>query len=123
MKPVAAIAFALLILVQPLYNLGVLANYYIDYNYIAEVLCINQDKPELQCNGMCQVKQQLAEHSDNTSEGLQLINKAEQTFLAYSPVYFPLALAQSGNPTFTVVLNLGQPQKYSGAIFHPPSLA
>lgn len=34
--------------------------YIIDYDYIVEVLCINKEEPELQCNGKCHLKKQLA---------------------------------------------------------------
>lgn len=34
--------------------------YFIDYDYIVEVLCINKEEPEIQCNGKCHLKKQLA---------------------------------------------------------------
>ncbi|MGO3708409.1 MAG: hypothetical protein ACTJGD_12010 [Mesonia hippocampi] len=37
--------------------------YAFNYDYIAEVLCINKDKPELDCNGKCYLMQQLAKSS------------------------------------------------------------
>lgn len=34
--------------------------YIVDYDYIVEVLCINKEEPELQCNGKCHLKKRLA---------------------------------------------------------------
>ena len=45
--------------------------YFINYDYIVEVLCINKDKPELECDGKCYLKEQLSESSiikNDTSE-------------------------------------------------------
>lgn len=45
--------------------------YFINYDYIVEVLCINTDEPELECDGKCYLKDQLSASSiiqNNTSE-------------------------------------------------------
>lgn len=39
-------------------------DYLIDYEYISTVLCINKDKPELECNGKCFLMQELAKVAD-----------------------------------------------------------
>ncbi len=36
--------------------------------FIAKVLCINKDKPELKCNGKCHLKKQVKENSDKEQE-------------------------------------------------------
>lgn len=36
-------------------------DYFINYDYIAEVLCINKEKPQSTCNGKCYLKQQIKE--------------------------------------------------------------
>ncbi len=42
---------------------------YVDYmlnqGYIANFLCINKDKPELQCNGKCHLVKQLEKQQEN----------------------------------------------------------
>lgn len=38
--------------------------YAVNYDYIANVLCINKAKPELKCNGKCHLMQELAKASD-----------------------------------------------------------
>ena len=51
----------LILLVKPI--LPVL-EYVVNYEYISKVLCINKDKPKLQCNGKCHLMKELAKASD-----------------------------------------------------------
>lgn len=41
-----------------------LVDYFINYGYIVAELCVNRDKPELECNGKCYLTEQLAEASE-----------------------------------------------------------
>ena len=43
-------------LVKPLWPV---MEYVVNYDYIANVLCENKDKPQLQCNGKCYLAKQL----------------------------------------------------------------
>ena len=45
-----------------------LIEYYAERDYFANVLCINKDKPELQCNGQCILMQKLRKASGETQE-------------------------------------------------------
>ncbi|MGB0199173.1 MAG: hypothetical protein ACPF80_03965 [Flavobacteriaceae bacterium] len=36
-------------------------DYYINFDYITEVLCINKDKPQTSCQGTCYLKDQIQE--------------------------------------------------------------
>lgn len=56
---------ALFILLRPF---SPYAEYVLNYEYISEVLCINKDKPELNCEGKCYLMQSLAEASADDSE-------------------------------------------------------
>ena len=42
--------------------------YFIDFEYISEVLCINKDKPMSTCNGKCYLTQQLKETQDSKNK-------------------------------------------------------
>jgi hypothetical protein len=41
--------------------------YVVNYDYIVETLCINKDKPELNCNGKCYLSKELAKTNDTES--------------------------------------------------------
>lgn len=36
----------------------------LNQEYIAKVLCINKDLPEMKCNGCCQLKKELSQHEN-----------------------------------------------------------
>lgn len=40
-------------------RLGIVAGWWLNQDYIAQVLCINRDKPQLKCNGKCHLRKQL----------------------------------------------------------------
>ena len=68
MRPLAAI-FLLTVFASALLRPVVpYLEYWTNYDYIAEVLCINQDKPEMQCNGQCHLSQQLEKAADQSDE-------------------------------------------------------
>jgi hypothetical protein len=52
---------ALVMLLKPILPV---ADYIINYDYISKVLCENKAKPELKCNGKCQLMKELAKASE-----------------------------------------------------------
>ena len=96
--------------------------YALNHDYIAEVLCINKKKPELNCDGKCYLMQQLKKQQ-----------KGEQTPLKISMENYPIG--------FVNILNIEHrksiiPHKkpiflyyvlyyfnYNDSAFHPPELA
>jgi len=46
-------------LFSQLYNSAITAMYQLNYDYYSTVLCENQDKPELHCDGQCYFSKQL----------------------------------------------------------------
>ncbi len=46
--------------------------YVINYDYIAKVLCINKDKPELSCNGKCQLMKKLEQQQQDDFNSLRI---------------------------------------------------
>jgi hypothetical protein len=40
-------------------KVGILSNYLVQYKYYVDVLCENKNKPELKCNGKCQLAKEL----------------------------------------------------------------
>ena len=42
--------------------------YELNKKYIAEVLCVNKDKPEMHCNGKCHLKKQLKKANGATEQ-------------------------------------------------------
>lgn len=59
LKPVSLLISTFIIL-QSILGLGVMAWFEINETYILENLCVNRDKPEMQCNGSCVMKDKLS---------------------------------------------------------------
>ncbi len=49
-------------------NSMLLVNYEVQKSYYTNVLCVNQDKPDLKCNGKCHLSKQLAQDDQKESE-------------------------------------------------------
>ena len=46
--------------------------YVLNQDYIAEFLCINKDKPKLQCNGKCHLVKEIEKQQENESHALRV---------------------------------------------------
>lgn len=58
-----------------------IVEYVADYDYIANVLCINKSKPELHCNGKCYLSKELAKTNDTDSSPLSKTKNSGQKLL------------------------------------------
>lgn len=102
----------------------VMFEFYLNQDFIAKNLCINRDKPQMQCNGKCHLKKQLTaeerkeqenpeRRTDNKSEifyaNADLINNITPTVSTVSIHYY--------NPA-----SIGTPIDRVSTIFHPPGV-
>jgi len=62
------IFFYLLYLLAMVRPLVPIMEYYANYDYIANVLCENRDKPYLECNGKCYLEKQIAKTNHNSHD-------------------------------------------------------
>ncbi len=46
--------------------------YFLNQDYIAEFLCINKEKPELECNGKCHLVKAIEKQQENDSSLLRI---------------------------------------------------
>ncbi len=100
----------------------VLADYCINKDFIANVLCINKDKPSLHCEGKCHLKKQLEEEekkeqapfsSKEDKHEIQLF--AEKKDILY---FFPASVAgQEISPYEAPVSG-----RHLHSVFHPPKV-
>lgn len=114
---------ALLILLKPIFPV---LEYAVRYDYISKVLCINKDKPKLQCNGKCHLMKELAKASENdspissnkkiTSHEVEVLFFQEINPFNVLPVYFQKTEKINSNYS-----NLYS-HRISCAVFHPPTV-
>lgn len=119
-------SIAILILVsfvsQTFGSMLVLANYYTNKAAFIQK-CINKAKPQLQCNGKCQMMKKMGEQEKKEKDQLekksalkQLTLSTKSYYYTYTFTVFTLPVIQIGTETNWLIANIGK------SIFHPPSL-
>ncbi len=98
-----------------------LFEYVVNQDYIAEFLCVNKDKPMLNCNGKCFLSAQLAKENEEKKQNLPAINLQEYPigFIVILNIPFRKQIILPDN--FFSYINLYKPLFFQH-IFHPPSL-
>lgn len=118
--------FLLFSLQLPLFNKwGSVAYYQINRDYIAENLCVNRDKPMLNCNGQCYLAKKLkaAEEKEqkSNSERLEKMPEVVLSFQAIQPVFstrFTASELVENHFTSTEFF----PNSADKGFFHPPQV-
>jgi len=64
-----------------------IVDYISNYKYYSEVLCINKEKPELDCKGQCVLMQKISKKADKENPFNKIIISAEEEI----PEILPLA--------------------------------
>ncbi len=95
--------------------------YVIDKDYITKFLCINQDKPELECEGKCHLIKQLKKQEERTPVGLTVSMKEYPVGFVkiYSKKAKKQLLALKDKELFFYPSNYTF--LYTADIFHPPT--
>lgn len=97
--------------------------YFVQFNYYAQVLCKNQDKPELNCNGKCALMKELTLERE-----AQEMPAIPQSVLQYELSAFTLPASEivvfkceSESRLFQDILH-SYAFKWMNSIFNPPEL-
>jgi hypothetical protein len=79
--------------------------YYINYDYIVDVLCENKDKPVLKCNGKCHLTKELKKANDGIApkENIPPLNMKE----------YPVAFINNYNSINAVFYNTKTTQNFT----------
>lgn len=120
MNLICSIFLTLFVVFRPLVSL---VEYAVNYDYIANVLCINKGKPELHCNGKCYLSKELAKTNDTDSSSLNKTKNSGQKLL---DIYILPEIAQVQNTEKISLFNFkfSYKKEYSFlflcSIFRPP---
>lgn len=122
-KKITAIALVFLLSAQCLFKLGLITYFEANRDYIAEVLCINKDKPITMCHGTCFLDKNLA-LADQAENQVPPAGKSKieipsflvttHTFLISPPAEIVLMLTP---------IQLLHHSPHNNAVFHPPCQA
>lgn len=123
---IISIALLLTIAFQWIVKVAVVADWKIHQEYIAKTSCINRDKPQLECDGKCQLQNRLdaidSEQSSQESVPVQK-NKFTEFEKFVSNSNFQLNTAGFGSELeYNLVLNSLYAYNFVGFCFHPPSV-
>lgn len=93
--------------------------YLVKKDYIAEFLCINKDKPMLNCDGQCFLSEMIKAEQEEKKQNLPAIDLREYPigFVEILDFYF-LNIHLGPEPVFSY--NGSDPQQFLSFIFHPP---
>lgn len=121
-KKILTYLFTLLYLTAMVKPVLPVLDYVINQDYIAEVLCINKDKPMLNCDGKCYLAQMIQDqqnqdqHQDIPSADLR---EYPIGFITILNCTFIKSTSQTMLVTFYENINEKQ---YIPAVFHPPNI-
>lgn len=94
--------------------------YVVNQDYIAEYLCVNKDKPMLNCNGKCYLAKMLQEEQEEKKQNLPSINLEEYPIGFVDILFYDFAehiLKRNGLPEFSP----RDPRQFAQSVFHPPN--
>jgi len=124
LKKIFAILITLIILIPYITTFGVVTDFVINQDYIAKVLCINKERPKLNCDGKCYLAQKLKNTPDQNNNQLpeSFKNLKLEILHFYSEVNaFNLnSTKHTSQKTENYFRNKLFPIDYTFKVFHPP---
>ena len=122
MRALVTYSFVFLYMIAMLRPVQPMVEYFLNQGYIKEVLCINKNKPQLQCNGKCYLTKQLKKQQETPA------NKVLEIAMEKYPIGFVELLKLQENTTEIALsekqsffYNNTYRSTYLTAIFHPPN--
>ena len=123
MKKIIAIGLIFIMSVQCFFQLGVITYFQLNRDYIAEVLCINREKPITMCYGQCFLKRNLDVADDATTDkgtGPAKSRTADFPIFLITENEYPLqALTFPGTANFRYLIHISP--AHHEPPFHPPA--
>lgn len=118
-KLITVFLLCFVLLLQPVHNLLIMLDYVINKEFISTVLCINKDKPELNCQGKCQITERFkeTEKKKNNNEGM-VSNKID--IILYLPVSINNVLPPLVKYKYPIIFEQHILSTPPFTIFHPP---
>lgn len=95
--------------------------YQVNKNYIATVLCINKDRPQLKCEGKCQLTKELKAAEKHDEKLPAPIQEILEVVYFFQPVAnaFTIPFSAAASKSFAQY-KAGLVSSPAFAVFHPP---
>lgn len=108
-------------LLQIFSRVVVMVDYQANKEYIMEFLCINRDKPELKCEGKCQLTKKLKAQHDTDKQANERGQKQEVQFNLYCQSIDTFSARHfTSIVSYPSVYTCGHTSVAYHSIFHPP---
>lgn len=121
MKRIIAITIFIALLMQTASRLVIIAQFYINRDYIAKNLCVNRNKPQMNCCGRCYLRKKLKQDEKN-SNSTSLKNDKFQELAFFVPIRLKIIFIQWLNDkTYYLAREKFYQFQYSSNFFHPPA--
>lgn len=119
-----ALVLAVVFLLQVFSSISIYADFIINNEYIATVLCINKEKPELQCDGKCYLKMELGKEEKKRQSQENILKENNKVQFVYEPYATGLTIeiAPAIDTEASFYYHQISPQELAFAIFHPPQV-
>ena len=109
------------ILLQTFSQVVIVAEYYVQKDYIAKNLCENRNKPKMHCDGKCCLKKKLAKQGREQAPSPRS-QKSEVNTLFYNLAGFEIVRAGIQTPPKKYFsYNELYTASFHHAVFHPPT--
>lgn len=122
LRKITAILFLSVLFCQTFHRVVIYGAFYANQSYIAKNLCINRDKPEMHCNGHCQLNKKLAADDKKESQApLQRASDALNLVYISPSVFQDNFFAEQETVPLSGYYDMPVPQEYLSCTFHPPA--
>lgn len=123
MKHLTPFFFTFLYLVAMVRPVAPIIDYVVNRDYIAEFLCINTNKPELECDGKCYLMQMIQEQENEKKENLPRIDLTEYPIGFVNIVEIPIKKSFETYPVASFDNEDHYSYLYSFSHIHPPTFS
>jgi hypothetical protein len=119
LKTFIVILVCLILQLQPINNLLIIFSYVINKEFIATVLCINREIPDNDCQGSCQVAEQLKEQEKKKKEQSGIMSQKTDITLCL-PVSSAYLFPPAHDQNYPALYMNKKLSTAPSSIFHPP---
>ena len=120
MKRVVVPILLISILINSLGHTLLFANYLLNKNFYATVLCENKEKPQLHCEGKCHLKKELKQQEEQEKNPISSIKVKIETIQLFQQLSHFSIITNNESKVCPILTSIGKISSPAFFIFHPP---
>ena len=119
-KRLVAILLVIAVSLSSFTRFVIFTSFKINQSYIASVLCVNKDRPELHCSGKCYLASKLKQAEEKEERGQENQKKFSADAIFTEKLIIHFSLGAEG--TDYCVTLAEKPSQFYPSIFQPPKI-